>query len=776
MNKLKKTLKITLITVLALVVLLIASVSPLTKYVIERFDKQVTGREITMDWAYVNPFTGYLHFSNLTVYEFERDSIFLAVDGLSANISMLGLFSKNYEINELRWDKPRGMVSQKRKVFNFDDLIDRFFRKKDSTGKKDPLHLSILNIRITDGEFYYREVVTPINYFIKKVNIESPGFRWDVDTIPVRFSFLSGMGSGDMKGVFSINLKEKDYTLSVLVHKFDLNIVGQYIKDLSNYGNFKALLDADFKSAGNLLDQEDVTNSGLISVSDFHFGKDSLEDFAAFKNLTFAIKEVSPKKLKYIFDSISLKQPYFKYEKYDYLDNVQTMFGKKGANLKAANEDGARFNLVIEIVKHIKTLSKNLVRSNYKLDRLAIYNGQIRYNDYSLTEKFAVELNPFTFMADSVDKTHKRVNFKLGSGIRPYGDIALNVSLNPLDSSDFDLKYRFQKLPASLFNPYLLRYTSFPLDRGTIELAGIWHVRNGQINSDNHVVVIDPRIGERSGNKNTKWLPLRLAMFFVRERGNVIDYEVPIRGNLKDPKFKLRDVLVDALENIFVKPVTTPYRLQVKNTETEIEKSLSLKWEMRSATLTSKQEKFLKRVADFLNENEQAVVIITPQRYELKEKEYILFYEAKKKYFIERSGKNVRSFDKEDSLKVEKMSAKDSLFVKYLNEKTRDPLLFTAQAKCLKLVGAQVVDSKFEMLNSERWNVFMSYFEKRGSAKQVKVAAGKNVIPYNGFSFYKIEYKGEFPEYLLKAYQKMSQLNNEAPRDKFKNDRQKIDR
>ena len=139
-----------------------------------------------------------------------------------------------------------------------------------------------------------------------------------------------------------------------------------------------------------------------------------------------------------------------------------------------------------------------------------------------------------------------------------------------------------------MFNPYLIKYTAFPLDRGTIEIKGLWKVRNGQIVSTNHLVIIDPRVGEKSRNKFASWLPLNLAMFFVKERGNVIDYDVPITGNLNNPKFILRDVIVDALKNIFVKPLTTPYRFEVRNTETEIENWLSLKWEMRRNYLNSR--------------------------------------------------------------------------------------------------------------------------------------------------------------------------------------------
>ena len=774
MSKLKKGVKISFIAIIFLFALLIAFISPLTKYLIEKFDKKYTGREIEMDWAYVNPFPGYVHFDNLKIYEFESDTIFFSSLGLSANVTMTKLLSKTYEISELTLNQPQGLIFQNKKHFNFSDLITKFSSKEDSTKKKNPLHLSILNIKINNGQFYYREIVTPINYFVKNVNIESGGFRWDVDTIPIKFSFLSGIGSGDVKGNLVVNSKNKDYSLAILVHKFDLNIVGQYIKDLSNYGSFKAILDADFKSNGNLVDRANVTNSGLISISDFHFGKDSKDDFAAFENLTLAIEQISPRKFKYMFDSVSLRHPYLKYEKYDYLDNVQTIFGKKGANVRAANAMGAKYNLVIEIAKYIKTISVNLLRSNYKVGRLAIYHGEINYNDYSLGEKFAIELNPFSFIGDSIDKTRKRVNFTLASGIKPYGNVGLGISINPNDSSDFDLKYHFQKIPLSMFNPYLIKYTSFPLDRGTIEIKGQWHVRNGQIKSDNHLLVIDPRVGEKSRNKNTNWLPLRFAMFFIREQGNVIDYDIPIVGNLNNPKFKLRDVIGDALENIFVKPATTPYRLKVKNAETEIEKSFSIKWEMKNSLLTANQKSFLERLADFLQENPEVLITVYPQRYELKEKEYILFYEAKKKYVMACNGKNSQAFNRDDSLKVEKTSIKDSSFIHYLNKRVQDSMLFTVQDKCIKLIGAATLDRKFRALNKERLNAFMTYFKKNETEKSVKVANGKNMIPYNGYSCYKIEYNGDFPEYLLKAYLKMNQLNNVAPRDKFKKDRQKI--
>ena len=49
----------------------------------------------------------------------------------------------------------------------------------------------------------------------------------------------------------------------------------------------------------------------------------------------------------------------------------------------------------------------------------------------------------------------------------------------------------------------------------------------------------------------------------------------------------------------------------------------------------------------------------------------------------------------------------------------------------------------------------------------------KDVIPYNGFSFYKIDYNDKLPQSLIDAYHQMKELNNEAPRKKFKDERKK---
>jgi hypothetical protein len=357
------------------------------------------------------------------------------------------------------------------------------------------------------------------------------------------------------------------------------------------------------------------------------------------------------------------------------------------------------------------------------------------------------------------------------TGLKPFGEGKFSLVINPKDSGNFDLTYNLGKIPVALFNPYLISYTSFPLDRGTIEFNGVWTVRNGSIKSSNHVVVIDPRVSKRIRNKDTRWMPMPLIMSFIRERGNVIDYKIPITGNLRNPKFHLRDVIFDVVKNIFVKPPTTPYRIEVQNIENEIEKSLTVTWQGRQKDLHSEQERFVRKISSFLYKHPEAQIIVQPFTYESKEKEQILFFETKKKYFMDIHNKNELSRD--DSLVVSKMSVKDQSLIDHISKGLSDTVMFALHEKCINFVGNKIISLQYERLKKERENSFLELFIANGTSSQVKIHSDEHSIPYNGFSYFKLSYPGEVPNTLLKAYRKMDDYNQERPRRKYRQQRKK---
>jgi len=766
-SKIKKTILIITGIIFLAVVLTILFISPIAKYLVEKYDVKYIGREVKMDWAYVNPFTGYIHFDDLKIYEQKSDSVFLEIKGVSARFSLPKLLRKTYEIRSLSLDEPTAKIIQIRKRFNFQDIIDLFTPKDKPKTDKGPVHFNLLNAEINNGTFYFSEPSTPINYSIIHVNFKSAGKRWDNDTINGKITLQSGIGKGDLDGNFSINTKNQDYRFGVKVKHFDMKIMKQYLRDLSNYGYISSILDADLQGKGNFKSKEEIDGKGRLVISDFHFGKDSMEDYASYDKLTLVINELAPRKRKYFFDTVSLDNPYFKYEKYDHLDNIQRMFGKEGAKVKEAKANPEKFNLIIELSRYLKTIFKNFIRSDYKINSLSVKSGNFVFNDYSLNEKFSIALNPLNIDADSVDVTKRDVEVNLKSGIKPYGSLAITVKMNPKNKEDFDMSYNFQKIPATAFNPYLLKYTSFPLDRGTIELHGNWNLKNDILQSTNHFIAIDPRLADKVKKDGDRWLPMPLIMAFVRERGNVIDYKIPINGYIKNPHFNLWDVILDLLKNILIKPPTTGYGFEVRNTETQVEKFLALTWKIRQIKLENDQEKFIIKIVHFLEDNKEANINIHGQQYAEKEKEAILFFEAKKKYFLSHDGKKGNVLTEKDSLDIEKMSIKDSSFIRYLNHKIKDSMIFTVQEKCYHLVDRSVINKKYKSLENERQKIVMGFFKDSGTQNQAHFLGDEPVTPRNGFSFYKITYKGEIPESLKEAFEKLYEIDSKPPRKKY---------
>jgi hypothetical protein len=747
----KKRLLTVAIVILALIIVLILIASPLAKYLIEKYDVQYTGREITLGRAYVNPVTGNVSLNNMNIYEENNDSIFFHVKKLAVDLSLRKMISGTYQVSSLLIEEPEINIIQSDSIFNFSDLIKKFAVTKDTL--KEKLHLNVLNIKLRDGTVNYHLKDIPLDYKINEINFSSTGKYWDRDSINGIFSLNPERAS--LSGDFMINTDSLDYHVALKLRNFSLNMAQQFIQKYAKNAVMSASLNMDLKARGNAKKPMDADASGRMEVDSFRLGPSPETVYASVKQMVLNFREMNPGKRKFHFDSLFIDKPYVLYQRFDTLDNFRRMF----RSLLSSDTISTKVDTT--------NITARLLGSDYYVGLFEIKDADFEFNDYSIAEKFSMGFRPFTLRADTIDKHNKRVKIKIKSGIQPYGSFNATVSMNPRNSRYFDLTYNFKDMSASAFNPYIATYTSYQLDKGRIDMHGNWTVKDNILRALNHFVLINPRTTEKVKGKETKKVPLPLIMAFVKERGSGIDYEIPVTGRMNDPKFHLRDVVTDLLRNILVKPPSTPYRMQVRNVEESVEKTLTVKWRMRQILITEDQNAFLKRIAKFLEDNADAYLTIIPVYHEAKEKENILLFEAKKKYYLNSRGRNVTPLSKDDSMKVENMSSKDKKFLQYMDNSLKNPILLTLQEKCYKYIGKEIVDERFKQLQEDRNKAFMYFFKQNKTDRRIEILKPRNEIPFDWFSYFRIEYKGEVPEALKEAYQKLYQANSEPPRRKF---------
>lgn len=760
----KRILLITFGVLFAFVALVIAFISPIAKWAIEKYDEQILGRQITLDWIYLNPFTGYAHINDLTLYEQNKDSAFVKAGGIDVNFAMLKLIGKTYEISNLTISDAEIHLKQNKDTFNFSDILTRFAPKDTLNKDTTKTHFNLLDIKVKNTRFYYYEPNIPVNYFITDLNISSPGMRWDKDSVEAKISFKNGPGTGDIAVDFGINLKSLEYAVKAKVDKFDMYIINEYLKDIADFGIIRANVDANIAASGNFNNTVAITAKGYLAVNDFHFGKNMKEDYASFDKLEVNMIKVSPRNFDYAFDTISIQHPFFKYERYDSLDNLTRMFGVNGENYTEAKakSDAGQFNLIVSIVDFMKELGKNFVKSHYSANRFALRNGDIHFNDYALREKFGAAVSPLNILADSIDRKNALLKVNVNSNIQPHGNLNVDFSINPSDFSDFTIGYAIDKIALPDFNPYVVTYTSFPLKSGTLSFKGSWVVRDSAISSMNHLVILAPQKTKRVKKHDANWLPLPLILSILREPGNYIDYEIPVEGSLSDPKFKVKDVVLDILRNIFVKPPTFPYRAYVNDKKEEVQKFQTFNWNPRQVQFSGSQQSFMDDLTSFLKKNREAIVTIEPVTFSTKEKENILFYLAKKKYYLQKNNKTENTYTNEDSITVDKMSVKDEGFIAALNHSIdSSEMIFTVQEKCTHWVDSSTVNQVYATVVAKRAELFKTAFENEGVVNQLVLKPNRVDVPRNGFSYYSISYSVDIPDKLRNALDKLDM--NEGP-------------
>jgi len=154
----------------------------------------------------------------------------------------------------------------------------------------------------------------------------------------------------------------------------------------------------------------------------------------------------------------------------------------------------------------------------------------------------------------------------------------------------------------------------------------------------------------------------------------------------------------------------------------------------------------LRKISHYMFFHRNAIVYIKPESFEDKEKEMIMLFEAKKKYFLAINHRKGDTVSEDDSLLISKMSMKDQSFITYLNKATQAAKNdFATELKCKRLVGEKRIDELYHRLLFARKKQIENYFTDKNIVDRVKFTQTKSVIPTSGYSNVRFYYKGDKP-------------------------------
>lgn len=299
---------------------------------------------------------------------------------------------------------------------------------------------------------------------------------------------------------------------------------------------------------------------GQMSVNDFSsLDKAREEDFLKFGTLHFGGMEVGYNPTRVVIGEISLSDFYSRIiVNPDGTLNVQGIVAKEGA----APDNAA----AMRAPSPAPSAPDNLAGRSpvpVRVDALTLQGGTIQFSDQYIKPNYSAKLVEIGGRVSGLSSEEAiladvELKGKLGVG----APVEIQGKINPLAENLFlDIRTDFRDIDLSALSPYSGRYAGYRIQKGKLSLSLKYHIEKKRLDAQNKVFLDQFTFGEAVDSPDATKLPVRLAVSLLKDRKGEIHLDLPVTGQIDDPKFSVWGVVWQIVRNLLVKAATSPFAL-----------------------------------------------------------------------------------------------------------------------------------------------------------------------------------------------------------------------
>ena len=197
-----------------------------------------------------------------------------------------------------------------------------------------------------------------------------------------------------------------------------------------------------------------------------------------------------------------------------------------------------------------------------KVERVRLDNGIIDFSDISLVIPFSTRVHDFEGTATDITTTpNSRSTLKFTGRVEEFGEAKVDGTLIPSAFKTFsDVKVIFRNVEMSSLSPYSATFAGRKITSGKLNLDLLYKIENGQLKSENKIMLDQFTLGEKVESPGATSLPLDLAIALLKDGDGKINATVPIEGDVDKPTFAYGPLLWEAFVNLVKTAVTAPFR------------------------------------------------------------------------------------------------------------------------------------------------------------------------------------------------------------------------
>ncbi len=614
-----RTLLISLGVILAIALLTVAGIiiwlGPLAEYVIEEYDKELTGRRIELSDLRIKLFEGRITADSMRLYEGNDSTLFVDLDHLESDIAIGEVLNRHIDIRRIALVAPRARITQHGEEFNFDDMLRHIDTTYLSTDTPDndsaPWQVSIKSITIEDGVASYLD--------------QELDQRWEVDSLRLHTDSLVLSGApthidlgmlinsqARLDGALEFNLDNLDFDFAGKLDKFSLGDLYNYIVPTVNIQQLYGTLATTIELHGNLNNILGMDVSGEMSVDNLLLTAYNGAELLGADNIFVGINSLNIDKQQYLLSSLTASGYSTEFVMHaDGSTNFDGLFYEEPEVSIETTSERVGEHIYDQRERVTITTDDNATPFSgmtLHIGHLSLRGGNLHFADKTMAKEFDYKLHGIAIESRDFDIV-QRNKLTVRANLHNKGTALLRWEGSLNDFYNQSLLASLSNVDMKDFSPYTEHFTAFPITSGNLTFRSQNTITNGELSGINRLGTYDFAVGKKNKSLDPEYkLPLKLGVYILTDKDDHIDVDLPITGHIDSPEFSFRKLIFKAIGNLLVKIAASPFDWMTPDKQSTFR---AINFSLLEPGLSSEQYARLDKMAEALTEDQTLKVRLT---------------------------------------------------------------------------------------------------------------------------------------------------------------------
>jgi uncharacterized protein involved in outer membrane biogenesis len=198
-----------------------------------------------------------------------------------------------------------------------------------------------------------------------------------------------------------------------------------------------------------------------------------------------------------------------------------------------------------------------------RINRVGIEKGSVFFSDHLIKPNYSTNLRNISGTIDNLSSNVKtRARLALRGRYDNVVPFTVQARVNPFSSNPYlDLNGEIKGVEMTQFSGYSGKYAGHSIQKGKLSLSAQYQVEENQLTAENHIFIDQLNFGRAVESPDATPLPVTLLVSLLKNRNGEITVDLPVRGLTNDPQFSVGGLIFEAILNLLMKAVSSPFTL-----------------------------------------------------------------------------------------------------------------------------------------------------------------------------------------------------------------------